>query len=120
MPLVGVALLVCDRRMVGPMLEPLELLRLAGVRAVVDGAVTDVERMVVVDNGFDVGRTSGFLYTVLSNVIVVIGCDRVVFSGTLRTVLTDVALLSDDRELRRLVRDPLRSTSRLLAGTGLA
>lgn len=49
-PLVGVALLVCDLRIVGPMLDPLELLRLAGVREEV--VVADAER---VDVGFGIG-----------------------------------------------------------------
>lgn len=119
MPLVGVALLVCDRRMVGPMLDPLELLRLAGVR---DDVVTDDER--IFDGVFDVGTAfcniSGFLYSVLSNVMVVIGVTRGVFNGTLRTVLIEVALFNDERELRKLVREPLRSTSRLLDGVAVS
>lgn len=37
---------------------------------------------------------------------------RGVFKGTFRTVFIDVALFNDERELRKLVREPLRSTSR--------
>lgn len=111
-PLVGVALLVCDRRTVGPMLEPLELLLDAGVRAVVvadddlgaDTFTDDIELDALC-------RVNGFLYNVLSAEVDGVRC---AFNGTFRTVFIDVALFRDDRELRKLVRELLRSTSLLL------
>lgn len=113
MPLI----MVLERRGDCPILDPLELLRLAGVR--VDGDVTDVtddfgvafafafafvDALLCVDNGFlyaDFASSRGDVRAV------------VVFNAIFLTVFVDVALFSDERELRKLVRELLRSTSRL-------
>lgn len=80
----------------GPILDPLELLRDAGVRFVVLAAFC-VE--------------SGRLFVLLleAAAAAVFG---VVFNGTFLTVFVDTALLMEDRELRRLARELLRSTSK--------
>lgn len=87
-----------------PMLDPLELLRLAGARFVVlavggrkfvvDGTVA--ERVCPLPD-------RGFLYMDFSKTDF--------WAAMFLTVTAETALLSEDRELLRLVRDPLRSTS---------
>jgi hypothetical protein len=88
----------------GPMLEPLELLLLAGITdlLLLFCTLKDVFRLVALLwlSWFEAGTGAE------------IAGD---FSGIFFTVLQDVALLIEDRELRKLVRELLRSTS--LAGT---
>lgn len=90
-------------RTVGPMLDPLELLRLAGTRVMARMGVVDVEEFC---------STKGFF-----------GNDDVAdvggLSGIFLTVFVETALLSDDRELLKLVRELLLSTSRRLLGSDL-
>lgn len=81
----------------GPILDPLELLRLAGTRFE-DLAIGEF----CVARGRLLGDDS---------------VEEVMYGlrATLRTVLAETELFRDDRELRKLVRELLRSTS-LLAG----
>lgn len=85
----------------GPILEPLELLREAGALE------TNREELPPSPVLFD--EASGFL-----------GGDSgcVERNGTFLTVFVDTALLIDDRELRRLALELLRSTSRRVVLTG--
>lgn len=89
----------------GPMLEPLELLRLAGVPE------RGVRALLALKGRFvgelcrerdDVGRPE---------VLPVDSGDDLGRNGTFLTVLVDTALLREEREERRDVRELLRSTS---------
>lgn len=99
------------------MLDPLELLRLAGVRKYVelfellfDGEVFNVVGALDCENSC--------FRKLLSDVVLVL--DDVVAVDEVfpifLTVFIEAELFSDDRELRKLVRDALRSTSVLLDG----
>jgi len=78
----------------GPMLEPLELLRLAGTRV----RLVDAFELFCSTNGFfGIADVDGF-------------------NGIFLTVLVDTALLSEERELLKLVRELLLSTSKRLFG----
>lgn len=87
----------------GPILDPLELLRLAGtrLRALV-GVVVEVVVLFCSTKGFfgDAIDVAGLI-------------------GIFLTVLVDTALLRDDRELLKLVRELLRSTSSRRFGNAL-
>lgn len=90
----------------GPILEPLELLRLAGIR----------DRTGDAANGVFAGLgVNGFLYIDFSRLIVGVrvgNADFAAVAAVLRTtVFVDAELFNDDRELRKLVREPLRSTT---------
>lgn len=101
------------------MLDPLELLRLAGVlkyefKLLLPFSIAFCE----FDDGVLCCWTnflrSEFLSDELDECLVVDGdCVDDAFNPIFRTVLIDAELLSDDRELLRLVREPLRSTSLL-------
>jgi hypothetical protein len=86
----------------GPILDPLELLLLAGTRVVALVGGRDDELLI---------RTKGFFGIDGTDEAEVDG-----LSGIFFTVFVDMALLSDDRELLKLVRELLLSTSSLLLG----
>lgn len=87
----------------GPMLDPLELLLLAGIL----DEERDVVEMVM----------TGFLTDAVDDELEFDTGDDASLVGIRFTVLVDTALLSEEIELMRLVRELLRFTNRCLLGT---
>jgi hypothetical protein len=94
----------------GPMLDPLELLLLAGIR-VVDRGADGVEwlLLIVITGFFIVADTRDDEFETGDDASLV---------GILLTVFVDTALFSEEMELMRLERELLRFTKRCLFGTG--
>lgn len=92
--------------MLGPTLEPLELERLAGTPAAKRLGLVFIRFCVV--KGRLVGDESAD--SVCRGVL----CNPLPDMGMRFTVLVEVALLMEDREERKLLRELLRSTSRLV------
>lgn len=86
-----------ETRNEGPMLEPLELERLAGTRVIKGALGMELEAAVV-------GR--------LTSVSVDEGVALLDFTGIFFTVLVEIVLLNEFRELPKLVLELLLSTSK--------
>lgn len=107
------------------MLEPLELLRLAGVRKYEFKLVLPLNEVFCVADDGVLCCCTNFLRNVVLSATLFDTC-RVVdgdwvfddFKPIFRTVFIDAELFSDDLELRKLVREPLRSTSCRLVDIG--
>lgn len=101
------------------MLEPLELLRLAGVRKYEFKLVLPLNEVFCATDDGVLCCCTNFLRSVVLSAPLFDWCRVVVdgdwvfddFNPIFRTVFIDAELFSDDLELRKLVREPLRSTS---------